>query len=550
MVIYPEMFSIKPDTDVTKCFKNLFNTVSETAVKKTVLLPHGKYVFRSKSADERVLYITNTIGENEYKSGEKKNMHKIALDLRNINDLEFDGNGSTFIIDGKMTNIVIENCNNITLKNFTVEVAAPDIHKITVTKASPFYITFEIEKDCNYTEEDGKYYWLGTDYKTGFLDNCENGGITVTATPDNLSHPLKDGIHLFSDCSSLKEVAPGVFNARYITPKNYVKGQIFYLYSGKRKNVGIFTDKSKNIKLENIKQRFSYSLGFVAQNSENITLNNVDFSAGEASRNDICSLADFIQISMCRGNISIKNCNFDFAGGNAINVHGIHFIIVKTDGDKMTVKFSHPQTYGFECIRDGDIIAFIDPKTLIEVGRTKVLKAELHDKYYYDLSLVTYSPPLGVGGVIENVSANCNVKFSDNIINRIVTSGVLVTTRGRVIIKNNKFLNTGMSGIFISDDARSLYESGYVTDVTIKNNAFINCGENAVLIKPEITKYGGPVHQNIKISDNLFILNNTHAVNATACDNIVLKNNVYKGKAKYNRKIITEDVTGLVDENI
>ena len=30
-----------------------------------------------------------------------------------INDLEIDGNGSRIIIDGKMTNMVIENCNNM-----------------------------------------------------------------------------------------------------------------------------------------------------------------------------------------------------------------------------------------------------------------------------------------------------------------------------------------------------------------------------------------------------------------------------------------------------
>ncbi len=550
MVIYPEMFSIKPDTDVTNCFKNLFNTISDAGAKKTVLLPHGNYVFRSKSAKARELFITNTIGEKEYKSGEKKNMHKIALDLRNINDLEFDGNGSTFIIDGKMTNIVIENCSNITLKNFTVEVAAPDIHKITVTKASPFYITFEIEKDCTYIEEDGSYYWLGTDYKTGFLDDSENGGKTITATPDNLTHPLRNGEHPFRDCASLKETAPGIFTVRYITPKNYVKGQVFYIYSDRRKNAGIFCCNSKNIKLENVKQSFNYSHGFVAQNSENVTLNKTDFSTGGNSENEVCSLADFVQICMCRGRVNITDCNFDFAGGDALNVHGIHFKIVKSDGDKMTVKFCHPQTYGFKCIRDGDVIAFIDPKTLIEVGRTKVLKAELHDKYYYDLSLVTYSPPLGAGGVIENVSANCSLEFSGNTVNRVVARGTLVTTRGKVVIENNKFLNTGMSGVLISDDAVSMYESGYVTDVTIKNNAFINCGENAVLIKPEITKYGGPVHGNIKISNNLFILNNTHALNATACDNVVLKNNVYKGKAKYNKKVIIEDVTGLVEEEI
>ena len=70
MVIYPEMFSIKPESEVTKGFKNLFNTVSEAGAKKTLLLPKGNYVFQSKNAEPRKIYITNTVGENEYKNGE------------------------------------------------------------------------------------------------------------------------------------------------------------------------------------------------------------------------------------------------------------------------------------------------------------------------------------------------------------------------------------------------------------------------------------------------------------------------------------------------
>ena len=548
MVIYPEMFSIKPNTDVTKCFRNLFNTISEAGAKKSLLLPHGNYVFQSKNADGRELYITNTVAENEFKKDEVKNMHKIALDLRNINDLEIDGNGSTLIIDGVMTNMVIENCNNITVKNLTIDTAFPNVHKVTVTKASPFYITFEVDKESKYIEENGKYYWVGTDYKLGFLDFCESGWWMVTAKPDNFNHTVRNGTHPFQGVSSLKETAPGVFSARFISPKDYVKGQIFYFYPCRRTNVGIFVDKSKNIKFENVKQHYNNSLAFVAQNSEYITLDGVDFSPREGREVDFCSCADFAQFCMCRGKIRVLNSNFDNAGDDVVNVHGFHFEIVESNKDKMTVKFRHPQSYGFECIRPGDIIAFIDPKTLLEVGQTKVIEAKLRDKYFYDLTLTTFDPPLKKGGFAENVSACPDFEFSGNTLNRIVTRGVLVTTRGKVLIENNRFLNTGMSGILIADDASSWYESGFVKNVTIRGNAFMNCDENAILIAPEIKKYGGPVHRNILIENNLFILNNTHALNAEACDNVVLKNNVYKGKAKYNKCVFTDNVSNLVSD--
>ena len=66
LVIYPDSFSIKPDSEVTVAFCNLLNTASENANPKSLLLEKGNYVFLSKYANERELYITNTIADKEY----------------------------------------------------------------------------------------------------------------------------------------------------------------------------------------------------------------------------------------------------------------------------------------------------------------------------------------------------------------------------------------------------------------------------------------------------------------------------------------------------
>ena len=155
---------------------------------------------------------------------------------------------------------------------------------------------------------------------------------------------------------------------------------------------------------------------------------------------------------------------------------------------------------------------------------------------------------MGEGGVIENVSANPDFEFSGNTINRIVTRGVLATTRGRIRIENNKFLNTGMSGVLISDDAKEWFESGCVNDVVIRGNAFMNCEEDAILIKPENRKYDGPIHRNILIENNLFVLNDTHALNVSCSSDIVLKGNTYAGNPKNNKYIVADKVENLVTD--
>lgn len=548
MVIYPESFSIKPNIEATVGFKNLFNTTSKTAVHKTLGLVKGNYVFLSKNADVREMHISNTIGADEYEKTEQKNIHKAALVIENVKDMDIDCCDSTFIMDGVMTNIVIKNCEKIRLRNLNIETVMPNVHKVTVVKASSFYATFKIDDNAKYGEENGEFYWYGTDYKLKFTDYKSTGSWMVTAKPSNYNHIKRMGAHPFSGATSIKQIADRLFTVRFISPKDYEPGQIFYFFPRERKEVGIFVDSCKDITIENVKQRFNNSLAFAAQNSENITLDNVDFSPATKSETQFVSPADFMQFSMCRGRIKVLNSVFDAAGDDACNVHGFHFKIVKADKDKITVKFCHPQSYGFDCIREGDTIAFVDPRTLLEAGRTKVLHATLRDEYYYDLVLACYDAPLGVGAVIEDVSACPDFEFVSNTINRIVTRGVLVTTRGKVRIENNKFLNTGMSGILISNDASSWFESGPVRNVIIRGNAFMNCEENAILIKPENKKYAGAVHSNILIEDNLFIINNTHALNVSSASDIVMRGNVYKGRPKDRKWVVAKNTLNLVTD--
>lgn len=548
MVIYPESFNINPDSEVTVAFSNLLNTASENANPKSLLLQKGNYVFLSKYAQERELYITNTIADKEYSETDKKHIHKIALDLKGINDLEIDFNNSTIILDGQMTNIVIENCENITLKNLTIETVQPNVHKITILKASPFYVTFKIDETSNYKEENGEYYWYGTDYIYAFTDNKNTGAWTPTAKPSNYSHLTRNGSHPFYGVSSIKEIAPRVFKARYIVPKDFTEGQIFYVFPKPRKNVGIFVDGSKNVKLENIAQRFNYGLGVVAQNSQDIELTKLDFSPREGAEVDFSSLADFICISMCRGTVSVKQSNFNSCANDCCNIHGIYFKILDVQGDTITLGYSHRRTFGFNPLRVNDTISFIDPKTLKELGSSKILQSEMIDRYRIKLKLSTRMNNYPTGTVVEDVTACPDVEFLENTLNRITLRGLLVTTRGKILIENNKFLNTGMSGIYVANDALTWHESGRVKSMMIRGNAFMNCEENSILIAPENRRFQDFVHENIYIENNLFVLNSIPALNVNSTKNIVMKNNVYKGKPSFGKYVISKNVDGLVTD--
>ena len=171
-----------------------------------------------------------------------------------------------------------------------------------------------------------------------------------------------------------------MFSARYISPIHLNNGQFFYVYNARRTNVGIFACGTKGLTLECVKQRYSPSLAFVAQDCEDITLEQLDFSPKAGSEVQLASAADFVQICMCRGTVRVHGCNFDGAGDDTINVHGIHFRIIKREGNSITVKFCHPQSYGFLPLHPGDTVAFIDSATLLEKGRAVIESAVLEDE--------------------------------------------------------------------------------------------------------------------------------------------------------------------------
>ena len=91
----------------------------------------------------------------------------------------------------------------------------------------------------------------------------------------------------------------------------------------------------------------------------------------------MASVADFIQICMCRGKVSIKNSYFDGAGDDSLNVHGVHFKITDINDNQLTVRFMHPQSHGYNPLREGDTIAYINTDTLLEEGTAVIEKSEL-----------------------------------------------------------------------------------------------------------------------------------------------------------------------------
>lgn len=527
--IHASEFGITAEKDISQELVKLLDYAKTIDGEKTVVFQKGTYYIDSHRCQQHMLYITNTVGDKEFKSGETPHLNSVAFYFGQTNDLTVDGNGAIFVIDGKVTNIAIENCKNLTLKNLEIRHAHPDMHEFKVVKKSLFTVDFELDKDSLYSVKDGKLYFKAKDYSFCASRNTSAWwiGLIRQETPNKIervSHPM---------FSSLKttDLGNGRIKVTYPSTKKFKEGDRIYLFDVRRQFAGIFINKSENISLYNIKQRFNYSLAYVAQDSERLTIEGCEFAPEEGSARKMSSVADFIQLCMCRGDISVRGCYFDGAGDDCLNVHGIHFKITDVKDNVITVRFMHPQSHGFNPLRVGDEIAYISTDTLLEKGTAVIENSELIGEYVIKLT-VSDTSKAKVGDVIEDVTACPNLSFTDNTATRIITRGLLITTRGKVNVENNHFLSTTMSGILLSDDAKSWYESGMCKDVTIKNNVFDYCGQTPILIKPENARYEGAVHKNVKIIGNTFKNYSGECINAKATDGLYIEGNSFASDNK------------------
>lgn len=544
-IIKAESMGIIAGNEVGKELSKLFAGLRGNTEPTKVVFSPGIYNIDANNCDKEDLYITNTMGVNQWRSSETPYNYPVAINIHNVQNLTIEADGAMFMIDGKATNIVLQDCQNITVNNLTIEHSNPNCHSLKITRKTAFSIEFEINKTSQYVKENGDYFFIGNGFK--FPLKCINaleGHIPKVDAID--TENLKRSKHPLMGAVAIKEIKPYTFKAYFLSTIGLQAGNEFFLYDVRRTNVGAFVHRSSNITFNSFKQHFNYSLAFVAQDCENVSVDKAYFAPREDSDLQFASVADFFQISMCRGDINVTNGTFRSSGDDVLNIHGVHYEIAKIEGNKLTVRFKHHQSLGYNALHDGDKIEYIDKYSLLTLGTAIIKSSNMLDKFNMELE-VDNLDGASVGAVIEDIDRCANLNFSGNTMSRIVTRGILVTTRGKVVVDNNNFANTTMHSILLSNDAKSWYESGRVIDARITNNKFGVCYGKNILIKPENSVHNGAVHSNIVIENNDFASPVKGGISIKSTDNVRIVNNL--SNKPIQKMLKTKNATNLVIEN-
>ncbi len=497
MIVYGTDYGVVPNSPQDQCEKihRMLEKLREIKEPCTLLFEPGTYILGYKRAPQIVAYITNTASEKENPDVRKT----VGIYIDGHKNLTIDGQDSTFVFQGKMTECVIQHSTNICLKNMRFDYERPTVSEFTVVNKGLRFMDIQIHPKDWYRIQGRRIQWYGHNWTS-------TGTLCVAYFPEEqrcrrVGNPL-------NTVWKIQELESHKLRLHYLTPYIPMKmkiGHVFQVRDGIRDQVGVWINRSEDVTIEGAHISFMHGLGIVAQQSHNVTLKHVNLMPDKAGGRTCAAFADFFHVSGCSGKIHVESCCFNGAHDDGINVHGTHLKVVeKVDARSLKVRYMHPQTYGFMPYKPGDQVALVDSRSLQRYGFYQVATCKQESKRVYCVEFTEKIKQVVRSTVMENLSEQSEVLIENSIFMNIPTRGILLTNGKKGVVRNNEFLKTGMSGILMSDDGRSWYESGATEDVTIEANIFQNCGVPMIAVKPENTRDRGPIHKNIRVQKNIF----------------------------------------------
>jgi hypothetical protein len=526
-------FGVKPDSRIN-AVKGVRAAIEACRGKEgmTIIFPKGRYDFWAQHCEEIEYYESNTWD----------NYPRICpIVLKDIKGLTIDGNGSEFVYHGKMQPFTLDNCEGVTVKNIDIDWDIPLVGQSKIMKVEKKFIEIKIDPVMNpYEIVNGKIYFYGEGFKSDWWGCMEFENETRIIPQESADNPLGNNWRGYV----AEELGEGLVRLNCDFNRKPKVGNYLIMRHSLREHSGVFIYRSKDTVLENVTLFTAAGLGVLGQFSENITLKNTNVIPNYAKGRYLSGHDDGFQVSNCRGLIVVDGCKFEGLMDDPINVHGTSVKIIEVKGkSKVVCKYMHVMSTGMTWGGVGDKVAFIENKSMVTVGYSKVTANTKIDRDTFEVEFADAVPDgIGVGDALENLTWAPDFTVVNSVFGSCRARGLLVSTPGKVVIENNDFISSG-AAILIAGDANGWYESGAVRDVLIRGNRFhpscltnwYQFGEGVISIYPIIPDFdkNRPFHRNIRIENNSFDMFDYSALYALSVDRLSFNNNTIKHNTLY-----------------
>lgn len=508
-------------------------------------------------------YCSNTASKEENPNGKRS----VAIYLKNKNNVIIDGNGATLKIHGVMTPILLDGCQNVTIKNLTIDYARPTMSEFKILSNENGVVDIYIPSEYLYDIKDNVLIWKGEKGKNKkpYWQHSYKGDDVLSMFYDTETQAVRFCDYSEGDkrpsvptFSKIEKIDENVLRVTLEDKNAYFPvGNVVQTRNIVRNQVGSFFVKCKNLVLKDVWICYMHGLGLLAQFCDGVTYDGV--ICAPTNMRTVSSSADFFHFSGCKGGLTVTNCKAIGSHDDFINVHGTHLRIISKNENECVVRFVHTQSWGFDAFFENDTVELIKNDTLLPYFKAKCVKVQKLNDTDVLLVLDKKLPSTVALGkdVVENATYTANLTVKNNYFGVSAGRGVLCTTRGKVVIDGNTFYHNMGASLVIEDDCNFWFESGYTKNVTFTNNTVEYCGYGAkggggpiIQVTPQVLNKESqtPVHQKLVIKNNKFLKPNKakHLFVFKYIKNVTLSQNFFDSPFNIE-KFCTNEV--CVEEN-
>ena len=341
-----------------------------------------------------------------------------------------------------------------------------------------------------------------------------------------------------------REIGDHVYRFMLKKPWSAEVGDLLNIRHNRRIHAGVFSEKCRDLVVQDVTFHSCGGLGCLAQFCHNLTYRRVHFLPDTSAGRCVSSgRDDGMHITSNSGTVTITECTFHALMDDPINVHGCCVTSDEVvDAQTLRCRYRHAQACGFlYWAEQGDEIGFIARGAMNSLGRARVQSYRLEENKSF---LLTFDQPLpeqilaaaraGDALALDNLTHTVDFICTKNRFGSCRARGILVSVPGRVHIADNYFESSG-SAILVAGDSNYWFESGECHDVEITRNVFTDACltshyqfcDGVISISPVVPKprLDLPYHKNIRITDNIFDTADTPVLYAYSCAGLRFEGN-------------------------
>ena len=467
--------------------------------------------------------------------------------VKDKKDFTIDGDGAELIFEDNISAFGLFDCENITLKNFSIDYEYPCFWQAKITCVTDTYFEVETENENFNCKYDSNKKHLAF-FKKGASEPCstctsmladefEAEGRSGKTSPDYFLCVNGEPNEFYPQMSKIFDVAQTDNKIRFtITsgsmPKHH-EGCYLTATDHERRNNALYFYRCKSIIIQNIDMYTSPSFGIIGLLCENVTIQCVNSILKPGTDNKLAVVADMFHFVNTKGNIQIKDSVVHNLKDDCINVHSLYTrILKKINANKILVDCPYIAKKILNLYRRGDKIKTVNPVDFICNEEIYTVKnSEFCGRYCLELEFEENISKMQNGDFLTAFEYEPSLYVGDCRFGNNRGRGILAQTAGDIIIEDNTFY-TPFCDILIGGCSKLYMEGTPAQNMTIRKNVF-DCvtypNSRPIAVSSSVTS-DKIIYGKIIAEENIFKVSaDMNIADLRFFDTVLFKDNIVEG---------------------